>query len=133
MRPAVLAIALAAIASPALANGDEAAATAPGADAAARWCAPELTELPAEVCASLPATELPGPRTLVLFLHGVIQPDSGWQWAQQRGAARAGARGPPKYNDAASVPAASRFSVWNSRPQRAGIVWTASKSTSARL
>ncbi|WP_437753752.1 alpha/beta hydrolase [Sorangium sp. So ce1389] len=29
---------------------------------------------------------------LVIFLHGVVQPDSGWQWAQQRGAARAGAR-----------------------------------------
>lgn len=92
MRLAVLALAVAAIASPALANADEAAANAPAAAAAPRWCAPELTELPGEVCASLPATEPPGPRTLVIFLHGVIQPDSGWQWAQQRGAARAGAR-----------------------------------------
>jgi predicted esterase len=44
------------------------------------------------VCAFTPAKESPGPRTLVIFLHGVIQPDSGWQWAQQRGAARAGSR-----------------------------------------
>ncbi|WP_437502668.1 alpha/beta hydrolase [Sorangium sp. So ce1099] len=44
------------------------------------------------MCASLPAKEAPGPRVLVIFLHGVVQPDSGWQWAQQRGAARAGAR-----------------------------------------
>ncbi|KYF61425.1 hypothetical protein BE11_07255, partial [Sorangium cellulosum] len=29
---------------------------------------------------------------LMIFLHGVVQPESGWQWAQQRGAARAGAR-----------------------------------------
>lgn len=60
--------------------------------AAARWCAPELASLPGEVCAFLPAREAPGPRVLVIFLHGVVQPESGWQWAQQRGAARAGAR-----------------------------------------
>lgn len=59
---------------------------------AARWCAPELASLPGEVCAFLPAREAPGPRVLVIFLHGVVQHDSGWQWAQQRGAARAGAR-----------------------------------------
>ncbi|KYG10413.1 hypothetical protein BE21_12120, partial [Sorangium cellulosum] len=60
--------------------------------AAARWCAPELAALPGEVCAFLPAKAAPGPRVLVIYLHGVVQPDSGWQWAQQRGAARAGAR-----------------------------------------
>ncbi|WP_437631793.1 hypothetical protein [Sorangium sp. So ce854] len=59
---------------------------------AAGWCAPELASLPGEVCASLPAKEAPGPRVLMIFLHGVVQPDSGWQWAQQRAAARAGAR-----------------------------------------
>ena len=68
------------------------AAAPPEAAAAARWCAPELASLPGEVCAFLPAKEAPGPRVLVIFLHGVVQPDSGWQWAQQRGAARAGAR-----------------------------------------
>ncbi|KYF60621.1 alpha/beta hydrolase, partial [Sorangium cellulosum] len=62
------------------------------APAAAGWCAPELASLPGEVCAFLPAKEAPGPRVLMIFLHGVVQPDSGWQWAQQRGAARAGAR-----------------------------------------
>ncbi|WP_437575402.1 alpha/beta hydrolase [Sorangium sp. So ce887] len=64
----------------------------PQAAAAARWCAPELASLPGEACAFLPARAAPGPRVLVIFLHGVVQPDSGWQWAQQRGAARAGAR-----------------------------------------
>ncbi|WP_437333374.1 alpha/beta hydrolase [Sorangium sp. So ce394] len=64
----------------------------PQAAAAARWCAPELAALPGEVCAFLPAKAAPGPRVLVIYLHGVVQPDSGWQWAQQRGAARAGAR-----------------------------------------
>ncbi|AUX46670.1 uncharacterized protein SOCE26_081770 [Sorangium cellulosum] len=67
-------------------------APAPSAPAAARWCAPELESLPGEACAFLPARQAPGPRVLVIFLHGVVQPDSGWQWAQQRGAARAGAR-----------------------------------------
>jgi predicted esterase len=44
------------------------------------------------VCSFVPTKEASGPRTLVIFLHGVIQPDTGWQWAQQRGAARAGAK-----------------------------------------
>lgn len=56
-----------------------------------RWCAPELAALEGEVCAKVPSREADGPRTLVIFLHGVIQPDSGWQWAQQRAAARAAA------------------------------------------
>ncbi|WP_441291436.1 alpha/beta hydrolase [Sorangium sp. KYC3313] len=68
------------------------APASPQDPAAARWCAPELASLPGEVCAFLPAREAPGPRVLVIFLHGVVHPDSGWQWAQQRGAARAGAR-----------------------------------------
>ncbi|WP_437525113.1 hypothetical protein WME79_37460 [Sorangium sp. So ce726] len=80
-----------AAAPPAAAPAASAPASPQGA-AAARWCAPELASLPGEVCAFLPAREAPGPRVLVIFLHGVVQPDSGWQWAQQRGAARAGAR-----------------------------------------
>ncbi|WP_434042814.1 MULTISPECIES: alpha/beta hydrolase [Sorangium] len=114
--------ALLAVGAPASAEGDEASARSAGASApaplaadapappqaappaadapappqaapaAARWCAPELASLPGEVCAFLPAKEAPGPRVLMIFLHGVVQPDSGWQWAQQRGAARAGAR-----------------------------------------
>ncbi|WP_437276595.1 dienelactone hydrolase family protein [Sorangium sp. So ce375] len=84
----------AAAATPAAAPASSAspAAAPPEAAAAARWCAPELASLPGEVCAFLPAKEAPGPRVLMIFLHGVVQPDSGWQWAQQRGAARAGAR-----------------------------------------
>lgn len=86
-----LAAAPAASAPPAAAP--TASAPAPPQDAAAaRWCAPELASLPGEVCSFLPAREAPGPRVLVIFLHGVVQPESGWQWAQQRGAARAGAR-----------------------------------------
>ncbi|WP_437286104.1 alpha/beta hydrolase [Sorangium sp. So ce406] len=82
--------------APAPAQAAPGAADAPAppqaAPAAARWCAPELASLPGDVCAFLPAREAPGPRVLMIFLHGVVQPDSGWQWAQQRGAARAGAR-----------------------------------------
>lgn len=62
-------------------------------DAASRWCAPELEVVGDEVCAFTPPREGPGPRTLVVFLHGVIKPDSGWQWAQQRAAARAASHG----------------------------------------
>jgi predicted esterase len=58
----------------------------------ASWCAPELETLANDVCASLPPKEAQGPRTLIIFLHGVIQPDTTWQWAQQRAAARASAR-----------------------------------------
>ncbi|WP_437956115.1 hypothetical protein WME76_32285 [Sorangium sp. So ce119] len=80
--------------APPQAAPEAAAAPAPpqAAPAAARWCAPELASLPGDVCAFLPAREAPGPRVLMIFLHGVVQPESGWQWAQQRGAARAGAR-----------------------------------------
>ncbi len=54
-----------------------------------RWCAPELTALDGEVCWAEPRQRAPGPRTLVIFLHGVVQPGSGWQHNQQRAAARA--------------------------------------------
>jgi len=116
MRPALLTLALAALflGGPAARADDEEAAAPPPPQApaapiaqsapiaqtaspappapSARWCAPELDALPGEVCSFVPAKEAPGPRTLVIFLHGVIQPDTGWQWAQQRGAARAGAK-----------------------------------------
>lgn len=59
--------------------------------AASRWCAPELTTLAGDVCAYVPEKPAPGPRTLVIFLHGVIQPDTTSQWGQQRAAARVGA------------------------------------------
>ncbi|MCC6552217.1 MAG: hypothetical protein IT372_04240 [Polyangiaceae bacterium] len=98
MRRALLPVLLGALAmSAARVSADEGAANAAGAPPAAPapgapWCAPELVTLPGDVCAFTPAKAPPGPQTLVLFLHGVIQPDSGWQWAQQRGAALAGAR-----------------------------------------
>jgi predicted esterase len=67
------------------------AATAPAA-ASQPWCAPELETLAGDVChVAVPPRE-GGRRTLVVFLHGVIQPDSGWQWMQQRGMAAAAKR-----------------------------------------
>ncbi len=61
-----------------------------GPDAAMdRWCAPELEVVGDDVCAFTPKQAAAGPRTLVIFLHGVVKPDTQWQWAQQRGAARA--------------------------------------------
>ncbi len=53
-----------------------------------RWCAPELDALSNDVCWFAAKTPAPGPRTLVVFLHGVTQPGSGWQWTFQRAAAR---------------------------------------------
>src|SRR5689334_16711568 len=55
-----------------------------------RWCAPELASLSHDVCAFVPSASK-GPRTLVISLHGVIQPDTLSQWTLQRGAARVGA------------------------------------------
>ncbi|HEU4405278.1 MAG TPA: hypothetical protein VFS43_08320 [Polyangiaceae bacterium] len=69
----------------------EAQGEAPAAagEAGERWCAPELEALAGgEVCAFVPTHEMAGPRTLVIFLHGVIAPDTTWQWGQQRAAAR---------------------------------------------
>lgn len=70
----------------------------------AAWCAPELTTLPGEVCSYQAAVAKPregdageaaskagdpATDTLVVFLHGVIQADSGWQYNQQRALLRA--------------------------------------------
>jgi predicted esterase len=54
-----------------------------------RWCAPELEDLDGEVCHAAPAQAEQAADTLVIFLHGVIQPGTEWQWAQQRAIARA--------------------------------------------
>ncbi|HEY6726248.1 MAG TPA: hypothetical protein VI197_19565 [Polyangiaceae bacterium] len=51
------------------------------------WCAPEFEALPGTVCA-LQSAE-PQRDTLVIFLHGVVKPDTGWQHQQQRAIARA--------------------------------------------
>lgn len=65
-------------------------AAAPGPDAPDRWCARELEQLGSAACVSAPA-RLREPLTLVLFLHGVVKPETTWQWAQQRALARAAA------------------------------------------
>jgi predicted esterase len=54
-----------------------------------RWCAAELEELEDHACVG---GDLARADTLVLFLHGVIQPDTTWQWAQQRAAVRGAVR-----------------------------------------
>jgi predicted esterase len=64
---------------------------APATPAATPWCAPELETLPGGVCFSA-APESAERRTLVIFLHGVIEPTSDWQHNQERGIARAGQR-----------------------------------------
>jgi dienelactone hydrolase len=64
---------------------------APPAPAGERWCAPEFEAIEGATCAVVPSRPMDGPRTLVIFLHGVVQPESGWQHAQQRAAARAAA------------------------------------------
>jgi predicted esterase len=56
-------------------------------ETSATWCAPDVETLANDVCARVPAKQAAGPRTLVVFLHGVIQPGTTWQWQQQRGAA----------------------------------------------
>ncbi len=55
------------------------------------WCAPELVVLQNDVCFH----EEPGKdgrRTLVIFLHGLVQEGAGWQHNQQRGIVRGGKR-----------------------------------------
>src|SRR5262245_56732413 len=55
------------------------------------WCAPELESLPHAVC-HFDGGSPGGRRTLVIFLHGVIDPSSTWQWTQQRGMVRGAKR-----------------------------------------
>ncbi len=51
------------------------------------WCAPELEALTDGMCLFTPERES-SPRTLVIFLHGVIQLGTTWQWSQERAIAR---------------------------------------------
>lgn len=69
-------------------HADEAAAPAPP------WCAPELETLPGDVCfhPGPTADDGDGPRTLVVFLHGLVSVGVDWQHQQQRAAVRGGAR-----------------------------------------
>jgi predicted esterase len=60
---------------------------------AVSWCAKGLPALPAGACFSLPQGNSPA-KTLVIFLHGVVDEAKGWQHGQQLGAVAAGrARG----------------------------------------
>jgi predicted esterase len=58
------------------------------------WCAPETEALADSVCAFDGSAAGPGGRrggdrrTLVIFLHGVVPRDAGWQWTQQRAVLR---------------------------------------------
>ena len=61
---------------------------APAGERERAWCAPELISLSEGVCVVVPS-RLVEPREVVVFLHGVIKPDSDWQFAQQRAVARA--------------------------------------------
>lgn len=55
----------------------------------ARWCSPELETLREGFCYAEPRVLAEGqPPTLVVFLHGVVKPGTGWQWQQQRAAQR---------------------------------------------
>ena len=53
------------------------------------WCAPEVERLSDEIChfSPRPAGDA-APRTLVIYLHGVIQASSTWQHTQQRALVR---------------------------------------------
>lgn len=54
------------------------------------WCASELEVWQDEICSYIPEN-LPQdrPTTLVIYLHGVIQPGTTWQYGPQRGMVRA--------------------------------------------
>lgn len=58
----------------------------PAEQAPRAWCAPEFEELAGAVCA---LASDPRRDTLVIFLHGVVKPETGWQHQQQRAIARA--------------------------------------------
>ncbi|NUP09223.1 MAG: hypothetical protein HOW73_24495 [Polyangiaceae bacterium] len=56
------------------------------------WCSSELETLPHDVCYAPGPVSKAGKRTLVIFLHGLTQVDSGWQHSLQRGMKLAGKR-----------------------------------------
>ena len=59
------------------------------ADSAPAWCAPELETLPGETCFFAPKDAAESASsTLVIYLHGVIKPDTTWQFTQQRAMVR---------------------------------------------
>ncbi|MFO0613750.1 MAG: PHB depolymerase family esterase [Polyangiaceae bacterium] len=52
------------------------------------WCAPELSTLSNSVCTYTPEKIAEGPKTLVIFLHGLTSAGSDWQYAFQRAGMR---------------------------------------------
>jgi len=57
------------------------------------WCAPEFETLPGDVCfAPAPTSKQASRRTLVIFLHGLTQTNTTWQYSLQRGVAMFGKR-----------------------------------------
>lgn len=52
------------------------------------WCAPELERMSESMCSYAPPGDAPA-NTLVIFLHGVIKPETTWQYSQQRFLVRA--------------------------------------------
>jgi predicted esterase len=76
-----LLVAVAAFAQPLRAQNDQ----------ASPWCAPELETLAHDVCFHTEEPAHGGRRTLVVFLHGLVQEGADWQHNQQRGMVR-GAR-----------------------------------------
>ena len=56
------------------------------------WCAPELETLAHDVCYHAEPAKDGERRTLVVFLHGLVQEGADWQHNQQRGAVRGGKR-----------------------------------------
>jgi len=56
------------------------------------WCAPELEALAKDVCFADGPAAKSGKRTLVIFLHGLVEEGAGWQHTLQRGMVLAGKR-----------------------------------------
>jgi predicted esterase len=84
---AAIAALLLALLGTALAAAEE--QTAEAAEPEPSWCAPELEALSEEMCAYTPAGPAQSaPRVLVIYLHGVIQPGTTWQWTQERAMVR---------------------------------------------
>jgi len=94
--PLVLLVALATTGT-ASAEPEAASSTTAAKPAAEPWCPDELETLPGDVCyAATPARPAGAksgtPRTLVIFLHGLVKAGAGWQHNQMIGMARGGKR-----------------------------------------
>ena len=82
---AAVALVCGALASSAPARADDPTGPPP-------WCASELETLPDDVCFHAGPAPADGRSTLVIFLHGLLQAGTDWQYAQERGMVRAARR-----------------------------------------